>query len=288
MSSPVIVEVDETIVDGTVGSGAELDGIDGDEKPAQAVEPNVIDLGLSQSVLSENAKSPDGASLIEPDPSPPAPPTDKQIEPLLAERASSPFTASPSGSPRQTLTMSGLANLADLSLHSPSSAIIGTPFATNMTRFEYPFPDTTSSPSSSSGSPPSGQGITASLTSPSFPSLIAGNSFPSTSTSPNASQISTPNLTLQFPPSSELPSYNTTHPKLKAPLNPPMPPGLAKKRPRWSLNILGRRKSSYGSQSSQSSEMSVDTTPTIESVISGHQVASPPGSPTLERDKHHR
>jgi len=38
-----------------------------------------------------------------------------------------------------------------------------------------------------------------------------------------------------------------THSKLKAPVytNPPMPPSLAKKRPKWGLGMMGRRRSSF-------------------------------------------
>ncbi|KAJ7733231.1 hypothetical protein DFH07DRAFT_968082 [Mycena maculata] len=133
-------------------------------------------------------------------------------------------------------TMPYLTNLADLTLHSPSSVIVGTPFSDiHSTRFEYPFPDkasTSSSPELSNTSPPQN--------SPTFP----------ISPSPSSSallSVSQPQLVLNpppalqhypasFPPPSELPNYSPTHPKMRA-VNPPVPPALVKRRQRWSLGL---------------------------------------------------
>ncbi|KAJ7180500.1 transmembrane GTPase fzo1 [Mycena filopes] len=129
-------------------------------------------------------------------------------------------------------------NIADLSLHSPSSMIVGTPFSdANSARFEYPFPDKASTSSSpelpSTHSPPQN--------SPTFSSL---SSSPSTSALISASQ---PQLVLNappalqhfpasFPPPSDLPNYSATHPKMRA-VNPPVPPALVKRRQRWTLGL---------------------------------------------------
>jgi hypothetical protein len=129
-------------------------------------------------------------------------------------------------------------NLADLTLHSPSSMIVGTPFSDiHSTRFEYPFPgdktSTSSSPEVSSHTPPQ--------TSPTFSSL---SSSPSSSVLVSTSQ---PQLALNapptlqhypasFPPPSELPSYSPTHPKMRA-VDPPVPPALVKRRQRFTLNL---------------------------------------------------
>lgn len=133
-------------------------------------------------------------------------------------------------------------NLDDIPLNSPSSQIVGTPFSNDNTRFEYPFPDTNqnSSSESSSGSAPSSQILT---------------------------QFSLP------PPSH--PSYNSTHPKMKVHADPPIPPNLVNRRLRWSLRLLGRRKSSTGSQQSTTSD---------ESITDRQLPASPP-SPIQERVK---
>ncbi|KAF5384840.1 hypothetical protein D9615_000909 [Tricholomella constricta] len=123
--------------------------------------------------------------------------------------------------------------LPELVPRSPSSQIIGTPFTTE-TRFEYPFPDT-SSPSDASSM----------VLSSSFPSLSASASFHSLIAS-----SSSPSITTQFPPTFPVPAYSSTHPKLRIP-DPPVPPGLIKKRQRWSLGLLRRRSSSHESQSSE-------------------------------------
>ncbi|KAJ7449629.1 hypothetical protein FB451DRAFT_1410853 [Mycena latifolia] len=135
-------------------------------------------------------------------------------------------------------TMPLLTNLADLTLHSPSSMIVGTPFSdANSTRFEYPFPDkssTLSSPElSSSNSPPHNSPTFSSLSpSPSSSALV--------STSQPQLVLNTP-PTLQhfpasFPPPPDLPNYSPTHPKLRA-VDPPVPPALVKRRQRWTLGL---------------------------------------------------
>jgi hypothetical protein len=128
-------------------------------------------------------------------------------------------------------------NLAELSLHSPSSMIIGTPFSDiHSTRFEYPFPADkadSGSPELSSHTPPQ--------TSPTFSSL---SSSPSSSVLVSTSQ---PQLALKapptlqhfpasYPPPSELPSYSPTHPKMRA-VDPPVPPALVKRRQRFTLGL---------------------------------------------------
>ncbi|KDR78747.1 hypothetical protein GALMADRAFT_1267206 [Galerina marginata CBS 339.88] len=182
-------------------------------------------------------------------------------------------SSSPLPSPRRISKMPALVDLTELTLHSPSSQIIGTPFATNSTRFEYPFPDTSSpsNPATGSNSPPlSSSALTF--------TNASGSSFPVISTSQSTSQISPPAISYSLS-SSDAPSYNTTHPKLKAQLNSPVPPSLRKKR--WSLNLLGRRKSSFGSDDSAGTTASIDT------VLSGppQHVASPPSSPREEGGK---
>ncbi|PFH53041.1 hypothetical protein AMATHDRAFT_1477 [Amanita thiersii Skay4041] len=143
-----------------------------------------------------------------------------------------------------TIPLPAPADLSNLTLHSPSR-IIGTPFATSSTRFEYPFPDPSSdSPSPSlSASPASSPGSYSSHGSPS----IGGISI-------------TLNLPLSLPPSAQFhqsialigssvqmtstgnPSYHSpTHPKLRMKSPPPIPPTLIKKRNRWSMGLLGRR-----------------------------------------------
>jgi len=131
-------------------------------------------------------------------------------------------------------------NLAELTLHSPSSMIVGTPFSdVHSTRFEYPFPaeiqkaSVSGSPELSSHTPPQ--------TSPTFSSL---SSSPSSSMLVSTSQ---PQLALNappilqhypasFPPPSELPSYSPTHPKMRT-VDPPVPPALVKRRQRFTLGL---------------------------------------------------
>ncbi|RDB24381.1 hypothetical protein Hypma_008503 [Hypsizygus marmoreus] len=135
--------------------------------------------------------------------------------------------------------------LPDLALHSPSTQILGTPFATDSSRFEYPFPDT--SPAADIPSTASSSLILTSA----FPSLSAGSQQSLTAVSPPTLSSYQPTL----PPPLELHNYTPTHPKMKTG-SPPVPPGLAKKRQRWSLGLLRRRSSSHGSQSSEGSTRS--------------------------------
>jgi len=150
-----------------------------------------------------------------------------------------------------------LMNLDEIPLNSPSSQFVGTPYAIDNTRFEYPFPENSSSESSSDSSDFS------------VPSSSSSTSFPTLSTS---SQLSTQ---LSFPPPSHRPSYNTTHPKMKVQANPPIPPNLVKRR--LCSRLLGRRKSSTGSQQS--------TTSDEFAMADGQQPASPPESSFQERVK---
>lgn len=128
-----------------------------------------------------------------------------------------------------------LTNLADLTLHSPSSMIVGTPFSDdiNSTRFEYPFSTSSSQELPSNHSPPQN--------SPTFSSL---SSSPSSSALVSASQ---PQLVLNapptlqhypasFPPPTDLPNYSPTHPKMRA-VDPPVPPALVKRRQRFTRTL---------------------------------------------------
>ncbi|KAJ3511969.1 hypothetical protein NLJ89_g3797 [Agrocybe chaxingu] len=250
------------------------------------VGPDVIDLD------SQKTKQPDKVDTqiaSDPTPSDPAEPTPAistsitpeiqdstptvPVLPVETPPATKPAISRPT-SPRHTLTMPTLTNLAELTLHSPSSQIVGTPFATNSTRFEYPFPDSSSNPSSVSGSPPSTSSATLTNFNHSMtPGIVSGNPFSSLSSSPSASQISYPHI--------EPPTAGVTHPKLKAPAtNPPIPPSLVKKRPKWSLGFLGRRRSSQSSAASQDR-----ISPTTIEQIMGQKSVTPLTSPREERSK---
>ncbi|GLB43720.1 hypothetical protein LshimejAT787_1402320 [Lyophyllum shimeji] len=143
----------------------------------------------------------------------------------------------------------------DDAFHSPSSQFVGTPFTTE-SRFEYPFPDISSTRDASSTT------LNASL--PSL-SLSASPAFPSSSSSHFLSLSSSPPSTItKFPPTflpADRPSYSPKHPKMRL-ADAPVPPGLAKKRQRWSRNLLRRRSSSgSSSQGSPASESSVRSAP---------------------------
>ncbi|KAJ7155496.1 hypothetical protein C8R43DRAFT_1000124 [Mycena crocata] len=130
-----------------------------------------------------------------------------------------------------------LTNLADLTLHSPSSMIVGTPFSdANSTRFEYPFPDklsTSSSPDTSNNSPPQASPTFSSISpSPSSSALAASSQPQLVLNAPPALQ----HFPASFPPPSDLPNYSPTHPKMRA-VNPPVPPALVKRRQRWTLGL---------------------------------------------------
>nr|GAT46712.1 predicted protein [Mycena chlorophos] len=152
-------------------------------------------------------------------------------------------------------------NIADLNLHSPSSAIVGTPFSDDLhTRFEYPF-----------FSPETG-----SATAASSPEMSPTRTFHSISPSPSATALastSQPVLPItsinappalqhfpaSFPAPNEMPNYSPTHPKMRAVLPPPEPPSLTKRRQRWTLGLgslkrklsLRTGSSAPGSSSSQ-------------------------------------
>ncbi|KAJ7760408.1 hypothetical protein B0H16DRAFT_571514 [Mycena metata] len=131
-------------------------------------------------------------------------------------------------------------NLADLNLHSPSSMIVGTPFSDiNSTRFEYPFPDKTSTSSSPEiggpSSPPQSSPTFSSFSSSPSPSALVSASQPQlVLNAPPALQ----HFPASFPPPSDLPnSYSPTHPKMRAVNPPPVPPALVKRRQRWTLGL---------------------------------------------------
>ena len=114
----------------------------------------------------------------------------------------------------------------DISLNSPSSQIVGTPFAVDSTRFEYPFPDTNQNSGSGSSS------ATLDLTPSSSRTSPSSTSFPGSLT-----QLSFP-LPLQ-------PSYKVTHPMMKVQANPPIPPTLIKRRHRWNVQNVQRWKPTW-------------------------------------------
>lgn len=148
--------------------------------------------------------------------------------------------------PRSPLVMPGLPQLP---LHSPSQ-IVGTPYAMDAPPFEYPFPDATPSPPTSFpplGSSPPRLSDVHPVSNASFSTL--------SSTSPprvgaNIMLSSMPNIATSYPAShQELPAFS--HPKIRMVSPPPPPPGLMKKRFRWSLGLVGRRRSN-GNESSTS------------------------------------
>ncbi|KAJ3795856.1 hypothetical protein GGU11DRAFT_746688 [Lentinula aff. detonsa] len=128
-------------------------------------------------------------------------------------------------------TLSSMPVLSDLSLHSPSN-IVGTPFTVNSVPYEYPFPP--NAQSSDAIFPP--------LTPPSLLSASLSLSGPTVALSTSS----------PFGPDAR--SYSPTHPKMR-PVDPPVPPGLVKKRQRWSLTLT-RRENSFGSQTSEGSTSS--------------------------------
>jgi hypothetical protein len=152
--------------------------------------------------------------------------------------------------PPGTLNMSGLRSvLPDITLNSPSTNIIGTPFAhtTSNTPFEYPFPETPPDNASSSSPPHLSH----------RPGSPHGNFQPPPHPHPAADAHS--------PGSS---GFNLFHPRFKAasPTSPPpIPPSLKKKR--WTLNILNRRRTSNPS------------TPTMDGGASS-PLGSPPAVPS--------
>ncbi|KAF7309741.1 hypothetical protein MIND_00345900 [Mycena indigotica] len=155
---------------------------------------------------------------------------------------------------RIALPPSPMPNIGDLSLHSPSSAIVGTPFSDlHSARFEYPFPDPSSGPSSSPEISPS----SSALTSTSQPQLAIN--------APPALQ----HFPASFPSPAELPAYSPTHPRMRTVSPPPEPPSIAKRRQRWTLGLgtLARKLSRSGSAPHPSQAV----TPPPEQEGSGHR-----------------
>ncbi|KAF8173068.1 hypothetical protein BJ912DRAFT_89215 [Pholiota molesta] len=117
-------------------------------------------------------------------PNPPSPIPSKPTTPMstaIAVRTAAPTLPTPS--------------LSDLSLHSPSSQIIGTPFASSSMpeRFEYPFPDTPSS------SPPPGASTTSPHATPPHSAIASISPMMVLTTGPNhalanASIVPPPNM----------------------------------------------------------------------------------------------
>ncbi|KAK2462971.1 hypothetical protein APHAL10511_005023 [Amanita phalloides] len=132
--------------------------------------------------------------------------------------------------------------MTDLALHSPSP-IVGTPFATSA-RFEYPFPDCSASSSSLAAS------LASSSSSPGSHSSCPLN-FP-ISLPPSVhfhrpfAFVSQPSLS-----SAATNSHSPTHPKLRL-QNPPVPPTLIKKRIRWNLSYLARKKETPADEAASS------------------------------------
>ncbi|KAG6871233.1 hypothetical protein C0993_003627, partial [Termitomyces sp. T159_Od127] len=126
---------------------------------------------------------------------------------------------------------SAMKTQSDVAFHSPArEKILGTPFATDSSRFEYPFPNASSDPILSSPLP--------------APAPVpTSHTYPvnGLSSSPTACSSFSPLFSSSFPAS--FPTYTLTHPKMRA-TPPPVPPSL-KKRQRWSLTLpILRRRSS--------------------------------------------
>ncbi|KIL64443.1 hypothetical protein M378DRAFT_163208 [Amanita muscaria Koide BX008] len=194
-----------------------------------------------------------------------------------------------------------------LALHSPSR-IVGTPFATTSTRFEYPFPDC----STSSSSPPISNSPASS------PGSCASTHSSCTSASSSSSHCSFGTVSLSFslplslPPSAQFhrsitlvsspctsptgtpgqhdhphnPPYhhthhNRSHPKLRLQNPPPIPPTLIIKRNRWNLAYLGLKKDTVASSLSSSQD-----DPVISSSINASLPASERQSDSLWQKSH--
>jgi hypothetical protein len=68
-----------------------------------------------------------------------------------------------------------------------------------------------------------------------------------------------PHFPTPFQPPQDMHSYSPTHPKMRTG-DPPVPPGLVKRRQRWSLGLpVTRRTESYESQNSEESVRSSGT-----------------------------
>ncbi|TFK73202.1 hypothetical protein BDN72DRAFT_854873 [Pluteus cervinus] len=205
------------------------------------------------------------------------PPSDIVTNPQPAQEQTSPAPKpiiKPKPRPKpfsDTSTPLIMPGISQLPLHPPSQ-IVGTPFALTTTPFEYPFPDTrspTSGSSSSSTTPnnnPSASFSPSSSPPQSHHSPIPYSPF-SSGTSFTLSHSRTPPPTsIHYIPSypynhhhyspPHLPEFptNFAHPKMKQVQPPPPPPGLAKKKHRWSLGLLGRRRSSASGGSAEGSD----------------------------------
>lgn len=160
--------------------------------------------------------------------------------------------------------MPRMSSLSDLTFHTPSQ-IVGTPFSINAPKFEYPFPETTSST-------PEPSPLSSSL--PTLPSIATASFSFSAASQP---LLATPPPVLHhfpnsFPLPPDMPNYSATHPMMRnvAVRDPPVPPGLAKKRHRWSLGLgLQKRSASNESWGSDASyDGSTGTAMTTESLLS--------------------
>ncbi|KAJ7224351.1 hypothetical protein GGX14DRAFT_649825 [Mycena pura] len=138
-------------------------------------------------------------------------------------------TTPPKTPPTEPASMPPLPDLSGLTLHSPSSVIIGTPFSdVHSARFEYPFPDK----ASTSSSPEITSSFSSISSSPSVPALVSVSQPQLVLPAPPTLQ----HFPASFPAPSELPNYSPTHPKMRA-VNPPEPPSLTKRRQRWTLGL---------------------------------------------------
>ncbi|KAK7044057.1 hypothetical protein VNI00_007772 [Paramarasmius palmivorus] len=139
--------------------------------------------------------------------------------------------------PSDPLQLPPMPSPSDIVLHSPSSQIIGTPFATDTPKFEYPFPES-------------------SLSNDSIPSSTS-----STSSSSLSLQIQSPPLIAPPPPREGASrSQSPTHPKMMKNVIPPVPPSLISKAKnksqthRWSMGLLSRRAARSQSHSQSDTE----------------------------------
>ncbi|KAJ7589894.1 hypothetical protein C8J56DRAFT_936445 [Mycena floridula] len=160
-----------------------------------------------------------------------------------------PMNVMPKPHPHPALKLTDMP-ASNLALHSPSEQIVGTPFAIGSPPFEYPFPEPNATGPIASGSgsdspPPPGP-----ISALSLYSSASQSSLPSTSP---AASFAIPSSN---PPQS---NYSPTHPKLLRSVSPPVPPGLVKKRQRWSLGLLGRRKSTKTSDKGHEIAASIDS-----------------------------
>ncbi|PPQ63582.1 hypothetical protein CVT24_004878 [Panaeolus cyanescens] len=221
---------------------------------------------ISSSISSSKLSQEEQAILSQPQTTPNTP--IEENKPIATRSHSASPSRSPSLSRRkQPPPMPGIATLTDLTMQSTNPRIVGTPFAAaaNVARYEYPFPETPATTTSSATPSPQSStvlphpAISCSISPPfSQPQTTFRPSSPPPGVVPPAATVPPPptvpamvaNLPvlpgLNLPPAVQTAHYNSMHPKLKAQnINPPIPPGLAKKKRGWSLNglnLLGRRK----------------------------------------------